>query len=194
MSSRAQPLPLGRSRPRLTARAGILFGLVMLVGVLSIVPIRQFFDQRRQVAELERRTSELREANAGLEQEVARLSRMGRRWSVVAAWRQSRLELMRGLCSVLGAHARTPIARSIASTRVPSSALGTDGVRKTTVHRVGCPAATGVSLTPSSIHPDGKGPRKSARSSAAGSSTPNATSHVSHGAPVRSGAVVTTGT
>ena len=74
MSSRAQPLPRGRSRPRLTARAGILFGLVMLVGVLSIVPIRQFFDQRRQVAELERRSSELREANAGLEQEVARLS------------------------------------------------------------------------------------------------------------------------
>jgi cell division protein FtsB len=46
----------------------------MLVGVLSIVPLRQFFAQRGQVAELERNTVQLREANARLEERVEQLS------------------------------------------------------------------------------------------------------------------------
>ncbi|MEX0754616.1 MAG: septum formation initiator family protein [Actinomycetota bacterium] len=74
MSSRAQPLPRGRSRPRLTARAGILFALVLLVGVLSIVPLRQFLAQRGEVAQLQRDTRILREANAALEDKIARLN------------------------------------------------------------------------------------------------------------------------
>jgi cell division protein FtsB len=67
----SQGLP--RARVRLTARAGILAALVLVLGVLSIVPLRQFLGQRTQIAQLERDAALVGQANHALEQQVARL-------------------------------------------------------------------------------------------------------------------------
>jgi cell division protein FtsB len=67
----SQALPTARMR--LTARAGMLAALVVVLGVLSIVPFRQFLGQRTQIAELERDASLVGQANHALEQQVARL-------------------------------------------------------------------------------------------------------------------------
>ncbi|MEX2275749.1 MAG: septum formation initiator family protein [Actinomycetota bacterium] len=71
MSASAEPLP--RTRSRLTARAGILFALVLLIAALSLVPLRQFLDQRGTLADLQRDTQLLKQANARLEERVERL-------------------------------------------------------------------------------------------------------------------------
>ena len=71
MSTRAHTLP--RTKSRLTARAGILFALVLLIAALSVVPLRQFLAQRGAVADLQRDTQLLKQANDRLEERVSRL-------------------------------------------------------------------------------------------------------------------------
>jgi cell division protein FtsB len=71
MSVRPQALP--RTRARLTARAGILAALVVVIGALSIVPGKQLLGQRAEIAELERQAEELRRANHQLEERISRL-------------------------------------------------------------------------------------------------------------------------
>jgi cell division protein FtsB len=64
---------LPRTRARLTARAGILAALIVIVAVLSIVPLKQFLGQRAEIARLERDAAELQQANDRLGEQVARL-------------------------------------------------------------------------------------------------------------------------
>jgi cell division protein FtsB len=71
MSVRSQALP--RSRARLTARAGILAALVVIIGALSIVPAKQLLGQRATIAELEQRSERLQRANDALEERISRL-------------------------------------------------------------------------------------------------------------------------
>ena len=71
MSVRSQALP--RSRARLTARAGILAALIVVVAVLSIVPLRQLLAGRAEIARLEHDAQRLEQANDTLESQVARL-------------------------------------------------------------------------------------------------------------------------
>jgi cell division protein FtsB len=71
VSSRSHAVP--RARVRLTARAGILAALVVVLGILSIVPLRQFLGQRAQIARLEDDAALVGRANHALEQQVARL-------------------------------------------------------------------------------------------------------------------------
>ena len=71
MSVRSQALP--RTRARLTARAGILAALVVIIGALSIVPAKQLLGQRAMIAELEQRSERLQRANDALEERISRL-------------------------------------------------------------------------------------------------------------------------
>jgi cell division protein FtsB len=71
MSVRSQTLP--RTRARLTARAGILAALIVIIAVLSIVPLKQFLGQRVQIARLEQDAARLAHANRQLRAQVARL-------------------------------------------------------------------------------------------------------------------------
>ena len=71
MSVRSQALP--RTRARLTARAGILAALVVIIGALSIVPAKQLLGQRATIAELEQRSERLQRANDALEKRISRL-------------------------------------------------------------------------------------------------------------------------
>jgi cell division protein FtsL len=71
MSARSQALPGGRAR--LTARAGILAALIVVVAMLSIVPLRQLLAQRAEIARLEQDAQRLEQANDTLESQVARL-------------------------------------------------------------------------------------------------------------------------
>jgi cell division protein FtsL len=71
VSVRQQAMP--RTRARLTARAGILAALVVIVAILSIVPLKQFLGQRAQIARLEQDAAELQRANGQLREQVARL-------------------------------------------------------------------------------------------------------------------------
>ena len=71
MSVRSQALP--RTRARLTARAGILAALVVIIGALSIVPAKQLLGQRATIAELEQRSESLQRANDALEERISRL-------------------------------------------------------------------------------------------------------------------------
>jgi cell division protein FtsL len=64
---------LVRDRPRLTGRAAALLVVVTLLGMLSLVPMRQVLDQRGQIAELERRAVELEAQNDELRLEISRL-------------------------------------------------------------------------------------------------------------------------
>jgi cell division protein FtsB len=71
MSVRSQALP--RTRARLTARAGILAALVVIIGALSIVPAKQLLGQRATIAELEGQAERLQRANHELEERISRL-------------------------------------------------------------------------------------------------------------------------
>ena len=62
-----------RDRPRLTGRAAALLVVVTLLGMLALVPARAFLDQRGQIAELERRATELEAQNDDLRLEISRL-------------------------------------------------------------------------------------------------------------------------
>jgi cell division protein FtsL len=64
---------LERDLPRLTGRAAMLLVAVAFLAVMAVVPARQFLEQRGRIAELERRTAELEQSNAGLRAEVERL-------------------------------------------------------------------------------------------------------------------------
>lgn len=55
-----------RRRARLTARATLLLTIVIGVLVLSIAPARMYFDQRAELARLERLSDELARENARL--------------------------------------------------------------------------------------------------------------------------------
>jgi cell division protein FtsB len=62
-----------RRRARLTARATLLLPLVIGVLVLSIAPARMYFDQRDDLARLERESSVLQRENARLEARAEQL-------------------------------------------------------------------------------------------------------------------------
>ena len=55
-----------RRRARLTARATVLFTLVVGVLVLSIAPIEMYLDQRAELHRMERREQQLQRENGGL--------------------------------------------------------------------------------------------------------------------------------
>jgi cell division protein FtsL len=65
---------LSREGPRLTGRAAGLLIAVTLLALLALVPARQWLDQRAQIAELERRATELEAQNDALRDQVARLN------------------------------------------------------------------------------------------------------------------------
>ncbi len=62
-----------REGPRLTGRAAALLVAVTFLGVMALIPARQFIDQRARVADLERQIVELEEGNADLRAEITRL-------------------------------------------------------------------------------------------------------------------------
>jgi cell division protein FtsB len=62
-----------RRRASLTARATLLFALVIGVLVLSIAPARMYFEQRAELARLERLSSALSRENARLEARAEQL-------------------------------------------------------------------------------------------------------------------------
>lgn len=75
MSSRAASPSRARAapRPRLTRRAAGLAAVVALLATASVVPLRQYAEQRGELAELEREVAELRAERDRLEAEVERL-------------------------------------------------------------------------------------------------------------------------
>jgi cell division protein FtsB len=62
-----------RRRARLTARATILCSLVIGVLVLSVAPAQLYFDQRAELAQLERRAAALERTNDTLSSRAAQL-------------------------------------------------------------------------------------------------------------------------
>jgi cell division protein FtsB len=78
MSPRPPALP--RTRARLTARAGVLAVIVVMIAVLSIVPLQRYLQQRARIAELEHDARLVARANAELTEDIDRLqSRTWRR-------------------------------------------------------------------------------------------------------------------
>ena len=71
MSSGARTLE--RERPRLTGRAAGLLVVLMVLGLLLLVPARQYLAQRGRIAELERQATELEEQNDALRARIAAL-------------------------------------------------------------------------------------------------------------------------
>jgi cell division protein FtsB len=71
MSTRASSLARPRSRP--TARAAILAMLVMVIGLMAIVPFRQYTQQRSYVTDLERKVALVERANIALGQHIGQL-------------------------------------------------------------------------------------------------------------------------
>lgn len=72
MSSSARTLE--RSGPKLTGRAAALLVTVAVLAMLALVPARQWFAQRGQIAELERRAVQLQAQNAELQRQIERLN------------------------------------------------------------------------------------------------------------------------
>jgi len=64
---------LERERPRLTGRAAGLLVVLMVLGLLLLVPARQYLAQRGRIAELERQATELEEQNDALRARIAAL-------------------------------------------------------------------------------------------------------------------------
>jgi cell division protein FtsB len=62
-----------RRRPRLTARATILCSLVIGVLVLSVAPAQLYFDQRAELAQLERQAAALERTNDTLSSRAEQL-------------------------------------------------------------------------------------------------------------------------
>jgi cell division protein FtsB len=72
--SRSAPRPrLERDRPRLTGRAAALLVAVTILGVMAIVPIGRYLEQRAAIADIERRSAELESRNADLRADISRL-------------------------------------------------------------------------------------------------------------------------
>ncbi|MFB3737783.1 MAG: septum formation initiator family protein [Candidatus Velamenicoccus archaeovorus] len=63
----------GASQIRLTGRAAFLIGALSLLILLSLGPARAYLAQRAQIAQLERQTQVLEDANARLERQISRL-------------------------------------------------------------------------------------------------------------------------
>jgi cell division protein FtsL len=64
---------LSREGPRLTGRAAALLVAITFLAILALVPARQLLDQRGQIAELERRATQLENQNADLRSEISHL-------------------------------------------------------------------------------------------------------------------------
>ena len=64
---------LERETPRLTGRAAFLLVAVTLLGVMAMVPARQYLDQRARMGDLERQIAQLEDQNAQLRGEISRL-------------------------------------------------------------------------------------------------------------------------
>jgi cell division protein FtsB len=71
MSSRTASV--GRGRIRLTGRAALLAVMVLLLAMATVVPLRQYFEQRSQIAELEETVATLEDQRAGLSAQLRRL-------------------------------------------------------------------------------------------------------------------------
>lgn len=70
-SQARRPRPrLERSRPRLTGRAALLLVAVAFLAMMAVVPVGRYLEQRAEIAELERRASELTSANAELREQI----------------------------------------------------------------------------------------------------------------------------
>jgi cell division protein FtsB len=64
---------LDRDRPRLTARAAILLVTVLVLAIMGTVPLRGFVAQRARIADLERQTAALEQANSKLRSQIQAL-------------------------------------------------------------------------------------------------------------------------
>ncbi len=64
---------LERDRPRLTGRAAGLMVAVALLALLTLVPGRQYLEQRGRIAELERRATQLEQQNDELQAQIVAL-------------------------------------------------------------------------------------------------------------------------
>jgi cell division protein FtsB len=64
---------LEQPRVRLTGRAALLLIVVAMLALFSVAPVRQYFEQRSELAELERRTAQLGRANDALRSDIRRL-------------------------------------------------------------------------------------------------------------------------
>ncbi|MGQ0668121.1 MAG: FtsB family cell division protein [Actinomycetota bacterium] len=71
MRAGSQTVPRARARP--TARGVLLAAVVAVLAVFSAVPVRQYLDQRGEIADLGRQILLLEDANAELERWIARL-------------------------------------------------------------------------------------------------------------------------
>ncbi len=71
MTVRTQALE--RPRVRLTGRAALLVIVVTMLGLFSIVPIRQYLAQRAEIAHLEQRAAQLERSNQALRSDIRRL-------------------------------------------------------------------------------------------------------------------------
>jgi cell division protein FtsL len=71
--ARAPARTLERDRPRLTGRAAFLLVVVAFLGIVMLVPARQFLEQRSRIAELEREATRLEQQNADLWAEITKL-------------------------------------------------------------------------------------------------------------------------
>ena len=69
-------LDLGRTRPaiRVTARAALLFVIVLIVLAFAMSPLRAYMEERSKIAELERQTAVLQKANADLVKRISQLN------------------------------------------------------------------------------------------------------------------------
>ena len=71
MRAGSQTVPRARARP--TARGVLLAAVVAVLAVFSAVPVREYLDQRGQIADLGRQIRLLEDANAELELRIVRL-------------------------------------------------------------------------------------------------------------------------
>ena len=63
----------GSPRAKLTGRAAVLLVVVTVLGVLSLMPLRELLSERGRVADLERQAQGLEQANADLSAQIATL-------------------------------------------------------------------------------------------------------------------------
>jgi cell division protein FtsB len=78
MSTRAATSPTVRPtaagpRVRISARASVLLVVILIVGALSIAPMRAYLSQRDRLAQLEGQAERLEAHNRELERQIARL-------------------------------------------------------------------------------------------------------------------------
>jgi cell division protein FtsB len=59
---------------RISARASVLLVIVLIVGALSIAPLRAYLSQRERLAQLELESRRLSAQNRELERQIARLN------------------------------------------------------------------------------------------------------------------------